>query len=125
MERRLFHKADLLLILLVALVALAALWLARAGQDGAVTADIYVDGALWRTVVLDDVTQPATLTLDTDPPAVIELEPGRIRYRSADCPDHLCVAAGWLSRAGDTAACLPGRSLIRLRAGRETVYLTH
>jgi len=35
------------------------------------------------------------------------------------CPDHLCENFGWLSRAGDWAACLPAKaSLTLLEPGR-------
>jgi len=40
-------------------------------------------------------------------PSVIEVRGGRARFLDSDCPQKLCVRAGWLARAGETAACVP------------------
>lgn len=43
---------------------------------------------------------------------VLEIQEGRIRFRSSGCPDHLCVQAGFLSEKGQYAVCLPLRLLL-------------
>ena len=39
--------------------------------------------------------------------SVVEVRDGRARFLDSDCPQKLCVRAGWLARAGETAACVP------------------
>jgi hypothetical protein len=39
--------------------------------------------------------------------STIEVRDGRARFLDSDCPQKLCVRAGWLARAGETAACVP------------------
>lgn len=48
----------------------------------------------------------------------LALEPGRARFVAGPCRNQVCVHAGWLSRAGEAAACLPNGVSIRL-VGRE------
>ncbi len=112
-----FRRADLILIL-VLLVLAAAVFLPKYFKqaDGNVTAVITVDGAVVETVDLSKVKEPYTITLGSTPAAVVSVEPGKIRYASADCKDKLCVRTGTLEKPGDTAACLPGKSMIRLEA---------
>lgn len=46
--------------------------------------------------------------------AVVEVAGGRARVRSAPCPGQICVAQGWQQHAGDVAACVPNRVVLRL-----------
>lgn len=41
--------------------------------------------------------------------SVIEVNDGRIRFIDSPCDNKQCIHSGWLSRAGDFAACLPNR----------------
>jgi len=63
------------------------------------------------------------LSLDSD--TVIELNErgialrvqvvdGRVRVEWSECPDGICVAAGWLEHEGDTAICLPAGVIVRI-----------
>ena len=79
----------------------------------------YSIAAVWKSTASPyEVTLPYTLTLGKQPQAVIQVERGRIRYLSAECPDGLCVKSGWLSQPGDTAACLPARTVIAIEGIR-------
>ena len=37
----------------------------------------------------------------------VEIKDGRIRVKSADCPDKTCVDMGWLSSSAMPVVCLP------------------
>ena len=52
-------------------------------------------------------------------PTRIEVQDGRARVAASTCTQRLCVRAGWLTRSGDTAACLPNGVLLRLTGGRD------
>lgn len=118
-----FSKWDGFLIALVAILCAAALFWPQGGDEG-LTAEIYLDGVLIHCIALNEVAEPYDLSLETDPPALLRVETGRICYKEAACPDALCVQAGWLDRAGDTAACLPSQSMVVLSGG-ERVFMTY
>jgi hypothetical protein len=47
---------------------------------------------------------------------VVETSGGRVRVAEADCPNHLCVRAGWQRRAGDVIVCVPNKTVVRILA---------
>ena len=47
----------------------------------------------------------------------LEVTDGRIRFRQSGCPDKICVHSGWLSKKGQTAACLPAGVSVRIEGG--------
>ena len=52
---------------------------------------------------------------------LIEVFPGKIRVKDADCPDKICVKSGWLSQAGQMAVCLPHKLIINIEGKSNTV----
>ena len=46
--------------------------------------------------------------------SVIEISNGRIRFASSPCTTQVCVRSGWLTHAGEFAACLPNRISLTL-----------
>lgn len=43
----------------------------------------------------------------------VQIEGGRIRMLSADCPNHTCVQMGWLESGALPIVCLPNHLVIR------------
>ena len=80
-------------------------------------ANIFLDGTAVRSVDLSQVTEPFEFTLTAAGGQgfnVIRVEPGRIAVIDADCPDRVCVDAGWLSDSASPIVCLPHRLVIRI-----------
>ena len=78
-------------------------------------ANIYREGVPLCSVDLSLVTEPYEFTLtDERGSNVIRVEPGRIAVIDADCPDRICVEAGWLSDSASPIVCLPHRLVIRI-----------
>ena len=50
--------------------------------------------------------------------SIIEVRNGRIRFASSPCTTQVCVHSGWLTHAGEFAACLPNRISLTL-VGRD------
>ncbi len=48
--------------------------------------------------------------------SVLEINEGRIRFKSSPCPNQICVHAGWLEYGGEFAACLPNRVAVEVVA---------
>lgn len=50
---------------------------------------------------------------------LVEVESGKIRFVDADCPDKVCVKTGWISEPGDSAVCLPHKTIITIQGNNE------
>ncbi len=111
MEIKLFRKGDIAVI--AAIVAAALIFAFTSISDGEnLQAVITVDGEIVETVDLSSVKERTIITPDTQPQVVIVAENGEIRFDSADCEDRLCVNTGSLKKGGDTAVCLPAKTVI-------------
>ena len=114
---RLFRWGDAVVILSVLLLTGIGFFLliadAKPGAsavittpEGEITWDLRQDNT-WELIGRDGIS------------VVIEVMEGRIRFRSSGCPDHLCVHSGWLSREGQSAACVPAGIALRIADGAE------
>lgn len=104
----------IILLLVLLLSGGAALWLNSRSASGMV-ANIYQDGVCIRSIDLSRVTTAETYPVESDAGVnIIQIEPGQIRILEADCPDQVCVQAGWLTDSAAPIVCLPHRLVIRL-----------
>jgi hypothetical protein len=55
--------------------------------------------------------------------AIVEISQGKVRFKQAPCSSQYCVHQGWLSKAGQTAICLPNQLSLEL-LGAKTNYDT-
>lgn len=107
-----FWVAVIALILLLSVGA--AFWLNGKTAPGT-RANIYLDGVCVHSVDLSRVQQTEIYTVESGGGInVIEIEAGQIRVREADCPDQVCVRAGWLRDSAAPIVCLPHKLVIRL-----------
>jgi hypothetical protein len=53
--------------------------------------------------------------------SVIEVSHGRARFVASPCSGKVCLQAGWLDQAGETAACVPNGVMVSV-AGRDERY---
>ena len=113
---RRIKKADLAVIAALLLLAGAATAFLRPANTGRLTAKVIVDGEMLYSVTLSDVKAPYELTLDNG--ATVEIAPDGVRFVSSPCRGKDCVRSGKLTRAGQTAACLPNKTLIVLEGAR-------
>ena len=113
----------IILLLVLLLSGGAALWLNSRSASGMV-ANIYQGGVCIRSIDLSRVTTAETYPVESDAGVnIIQIEPGQIRILEADCPDQVCVQAGWLTDSAAPIVCLPHRLVIRLEktaAGNQT-----
>jgi hypothetical protein len=92
--------------------------------EGGRYAEIRVNGRVDAVVALDEdgLYTPAGL------PAVrIAVRNGAVGFVASDCPDKICIHAGFVSMPGQAAVCLPNRVAVQVAAGGEetldtTVY---
>ena len=110
------------LIILAGAVIVSAVTALLLGKAPAEKARIYQDGKLYDTVDLAAVTEPYTIEVDNNGRLnVIEVERGRIRMQSADCPDGTCVRTGWISGGVAPIVCLPHRLVIELESSDKDI----
>ena len=101
---------------LALLLAAAAVWILvrQAAPRGSRAKIVCGDTAEFYSLAEDGV-----FGLEADPSIRFEIRDGAIRFIESDCPDHICENAGFLSRRGDTAACLPRRTVLTVIGGEE------
>ncbi len=106
----LIKKTDIIIIVCVIVAAIVALPIISR-SDGKLEATVTIDG---KTVCTIDLSSAENLEFrtDTEPSLLIKSENGEVWIEEAGCRDKICVACGRLSRKGDTAVCLPARTVI-------------
>jgi hypothetical protein len=50
---------------------------------------------------------------------IVDIAPGKARVLASPCSQQICRLSGWLSSAGDVAACVPNRLVARVVGRRE------
>ncbi|NEZ47179.1 NusG domain II-containing protein [Clostridium niameyense] len=100
-------------ILIASLSSIAFFKYGKSSKKEAI-AVIKQDGKVIERIDLNKVKEKKKWNIyykDKDYNTII-LEPHRIRFIDADCHDKVCVKSGWLSKPGETAACLPHKLMI-------------
>ena len=123
MKTKLFKKGDIAVILVILIVA-AVFWFCQSQNADRLEAVITVNGKTVETIDLSSVKEKRIIELDTDPKVVIAAENGEIYFESADCDDKLCINCGKLSRKGDTAVCLPAKTVVTV-SGSDIGVMTY
>ena len=90
---------------------------------------LYIQASPGSTAVVTTPDGTLILPLNTDSQriltgnngieVVIRVSNGRIRFEQSGCPDQICVNTGWLSKNGQSAACLPAGIAVRVENGEE------
>ena len=113
------NKRDLILIGGILIVALIAFVVVQTMQDGGAYVLIRVDGEEVEQYSLsDEGTYP--LNGGTN---ILHIEGGEAWLTEADCPDHLCVKQGKISKTGQVITCLPNKLTVTVYGAEESVEL--
>lgn len=113
MNTKLLKKGDLAVIAVIVAAALIFAFFNYRNAENPV-AVITVDGVTVETVDLASVKEKITINPQTDFNVEIVAENGEIWFGHSDCEDRLCVATGKLKNGGDTAVCLPAKTVITI-----------
>ncbi|HWR40476.1 MAG TPA: NusG domain II-containing protein [Patescibacteria group bacterium] len=110
----------ILLVLALGGIGLGVLY-RPATENGA--AEISVAGQLVRTVPLRDGYREDIRLEHGQHFNLIEVRDRQVRIREADCPDQICVRAGWASLGQQQIVCLPHLLVIKIvpRVGADAV----
>lgn len=111
----LVRPADAVVVALAALLvgaAWASLW---RGDEPAEFVQLSVPGAPDERLALSvDQVREVRGRIGT---SRLEVRDGRVRFTDSPCVGRYCVHAGWLSRSGQVAACLPNGVVIEVTGG--------
>lgn len=102
-------KADMILGVIVILVSLSLFLIRSLFQGAGAYIEVRIDGEYYGTYALDEDQEIAVGSGNT-----VVIEDGRARMTEADCPDHLCVRQGRISRDGEMIVCLPNRVTVQV-----------
>lgn len=124
MNRKLVRPADFVLIGLVLCAAAGFFWWSFVQPSQELTAVIRQDGEIMERIPLSSVKESGREILpDCEPAVCILVEPDGVSFETAGCPDQLCVRTGKLTRAGQSAVCLPARVSVTLEGGGNSAAL--
>lgn len=109
------RKADLIIIAAVILVALLFLVLNKFFfTEKGVYAEIYHDSVLVERIELSKA-EAGSFSISGKPDVVFQLyADGSIAFIQSDCPDKVCIRSGKLKYAGQFAACVPNRMMLKI-----------
>ena len=111
------RKNDWLLLLALLAVGGALFLLLRPSGGGAQVACVYHADECVATLPL---SAPDTFVWQEGEADVrIEVSGGAARVAASSCPDGLCVRRGALSRAGESAVCLPNRVSVVIQGAQQ------
>ena len=113
------NKRDLILIGGILIVALIAFVFVQMNQDGGAYVLIRVDG---EEVEQYSLSEEGTYPLNGGP-NILQIEGGEAWLTEADCPEHLCVQQGKISKTGQVITCLPNKLTVTVYGAEESVEL--
>lgn len=116
-NKKLLSSADAILIFALLAVCLLFFVWRHFTQPDTVRIVIEKDGKIVYTAPLTETTEPQTFFVEGTA-VEVHIEAGMAAIVSSDCPDQTCVHMGELHAAGDAAACLPNRVVLRLEGDR-------
>lgn len=115
MSRKLLNRRGLAVLIALFLACAAVFYVFYKMPVGTV-ATVECGGRVVLTQALTELTEPKTIEIDGENGIAVTVVfyPDGARVESSACPDKLCVNCGKLTRAGETAICLPARVTLRL-----------
>lgn len=115
-------KLDCLFIGVLVLIGVICLcmlflWPKSAGEQLVIT----VDGEVYGTYRMQE-EQEISVERDGRVVNVVVIADGRAHMKEADCPDHLCIRQGEISKRGETLICLPNKVVVEAQSDGEGTY---
>ncbi len=111
--RNLIKRSDVFVIFLTLLLVFTSWVLFLKSPKQLPVAVITVDGKAEKEIDLT-LQEDCIITLKTDPVVTLEVKDHKIRFINSECPDGTCEKMGFLSSAGQTAACIPAKVIVTI-----------
>ena len=117
--RNLIKRSDVFVIFLTLLLIFSSFAIFRNSPDEFPVATITVDGKVEKEIDLT-LQENCIITLKTNPIVTLEVKDHKIRFINSECPDGTCEKMGFLSTAGQTAACIPAKVIVTVEGLNES-----
>ena len=111
-NKKLFKRADALLIIILLVISLIMFIPKFINNNKSKIAVVYKNGEIVNRIELDSVKNSYDIDLKSSPKVILQVDKGKIRYKSSECHDKLCVKCGWLTKVGDTSVCIPSKTMV-------------
>lgn len=120
-ERRLFARREWPFFAALALAA-AGMLLALSLAPRGMTAVVEAEGRVVARRELSRLEGTEVLSVAGAEGIVLTVEFTRegARVAESSCPDKTCRRTGWITRAGESAVCLPGHVVLRLNGQEDS-----
>lgn len=113
-----FTRLDIVILAVILALAIASAVFYYTGRTAGERAEIYIGGDLVGTYSL---AQEKTIKFDIG--VNVQIDNGKITVIYSDCPDKICLHAGYISKAGERIICAPNKFVIVIR-GETGDYIT-
>ena len=107
-------KREIIILLIICILAIASMLGIRIYQSrqAAIYVQVSVDGRIVCSLLLEEDTTKRIETEDGYNDLIIK--DGYAYIAEADCPDHICVHQGKISKLGESIICLPHKMAIQI-----------
>lgn len=112
--RNLIKRSDVFVIFLTLLLIFTSFVFFFNSPEKSPVAIITVDGKVEKEIDLT-LQEDCIITLKTDPVVTLEVKDHKIRFINSECPDGTCEKMGFLSSSGQTAACIPAKTVVTIK----------
>lgn len=120
MRSKVLRIGDFIIITLVLLLAGVVAAPFVLAPSNALYCEIHRDGALVQRIRLAEGYTNVIRVEGEHGYDLVQIDSKRVAIIDADCPDQVCVQTGWLTRAGQSAVCLPNRVIVKLTGTADT-----
>ena len=111
--RSLIKIADVFIIAFVITIAIVLIVFNTRKSSEDYIAVITVDGHVTERINLK-TAEDRVIVLDTSPVVTLEIKNSKIAFVDSLCPDSTCEKCGYLQKPGDTAACVPAKTIVTI-----------
>ncbi len=119
-QQKLIKATDVFVIFLTFLTIVILSIINFKNSSHKLIATVTVNGEEVKKVVLTEA-ENEIFTLKTSPQVTIEIKDNKIRFINSLCPDGTCEKSGFLEKPGDTAACLPAKTVVTVSGAKSNV----
>ncbi len=98
------------IFLIVAVLCVFAIFFAQ--NNNGETVCIYVEGELFKEIPLSDDGEYVVSTSYGE--NIVEIKDKKVRVKSADCKNQICVETGWISGEGLPIICSPHKLTVEI-----------
>ena len=110
-RRKVFSKYDFFVAGGLLLILVAFRFFTSPRAEGPKYAEITRNGRVEAEIALSEERRYRP---EASPGVEIAVENGTVGFVRSDCPDKICVHAGFFSTPGRSAVCLPNRIVVRV-----------